>query len=62
METAVNFFIGFPGGSVVKNPSAKQEMGSISGLEDPLDEGMTNHSIFLLGESHPQRNLESYSP
>ena len=29
METAVNFFIGFPGGSVVKNPSAKQEMGSV---------------------------------
>lgn len=51
---------------VVKNLSVNagdiRDVGSISGLEDPLDEGMTNHSIFLLGESHPQRNLESYSP
>ena len=30
--------------------------------EDPLEEGMATHSIFLPGESHGQRNLAGYSP
>ena len=36
---------GFPGGSVVKNLPAKQEMqvGSL-GQEDPLEKEMANHS------------------
>ena len=34
---------GFPGGSVVKNPPAKQEMWVQSlGQEDPLEEEMAN--------------------
>ena len=43
--------MGFPGGSVVKNPPAKQELqetkvGSL-GWEDPLEEGMATHSSIL---------------
>ena len=39
---------GFPGGAVVKNPSAVQEMwvGSL-GWEDPLEEEMATHSSSL---------------
>ena len=40
--------VGFPGGSVVKNPSAMQEIWVQSlGREDPLEEGMTTHSSIL---------------
>ena len=43
---------GFPGDSVVNNPPVTQEMWVWSlGQEDPLEEGMTTHSIFLPGES-----------
>ena len=43
--------MGFPGGSVVKNPSAMQGTEEMlvqsPGQEDPLEEGMANHpSIF----------------
>ena len=39
---------GFPGGSVVKNPSSKQEMQVQSlGWEDPLDKEMATHSSIL---------------
>ena len=43
--------MGFPGGSVVKNPPAMQELqetkvGSL-GWEDPLEEGMATHSSIL---------------
>ena len=31
------------------------------GWEDPLEKGMTTHSVFLLGESHGQRSLAVYS-
>ena len=39
---------GFPGGSVVKNPPAKEEMwiGSL-GWEDALEKGMATHSSIL---------------
>ena len=30
--------------------------------EDPLEEGMVTHSIFLPGKSHGQRSLVGYSP
>ena len=30
--------------------------------EDPLEEEMATHSIFLLGEFHGQRSLVDYSP
>ena len=32
------------------------------GGEDPLEEGMAAHSVFLPGESHGQRSLAGYSP
>ena len=42
---------GFPGGSVVKNPPAVQEMSEkwvqSLGQEDPLQEGMATHSSIL---------------
>ena len=42
---------GFPGGSVVKNPSAVQEMGVRSlGQEDPLEKDMATHSSILAWE------------
>ena len=43
--------MGFPGGSVVKNPSAKQEMQVQSlGWEDPLEGQMAAHSSILAWE------------
>ena len=46
---------GFPGGSVVKNPSAKQEMQiQPLGGEDPLEMAMA--------ESRGQRSLAGNSP
>ena len=32
------------------------------GREDPLEEGMATHSLFLPGEFHGQRSLAGYSP
>ena len=32
------------------------------GWEDPLEEGMATHSVFLPGESYGQRSLVGYSP
>ena len=48
---------GLPGGSVVKNPPAKEEtwVGSL-GWEDALEKGMATHSVFLPGESHGERS------
>ena len=43
--------MGFPGGSVVKNPPAKQETWVQSlGQEDPLKKEMATHSIILAWE------------
>ena len=43
--------MGFPGGSVVKNPPANAgDVGSISGCEDPLVEEMVTHSSVLAWE------------
>ena len=30
--------------------------------EDPLEKGMVTTPVFLLGESHGQKNLDGYSP
>ena len=41
----------FPGGSAVKNPSAKQETRVRSlAREDPLEKEMANHSSILVWE------------
>ena len=40
--------MGFPNGTVVKNPPAcAGDAGSILGWEDPLEKGMATHSIIL---------------
>ena len=56
----------FPGGSVVKNLPAMQEMQETwvqsLGWEDPLEEEMAAHSSILAGKSHGQRSLVGYSP
>ena len=53
----------FPGGSVVKNLPAKQEM-QVRSLdpEDPLEKEMATHSNILPGKSHEQRKLADYNP
>ena len=49
---------GFPGGSVVKNPPAKQETWVHSpGWEDPLEKEMATHSSILAWKSHGWRSL-----
>ena len=43
-----NIYMQFPGGSVGKDPPARQETWARSlGLEDPLEEGMATHSSIL---------------
>ena len=45
-----------PGALVVRNlPMQEMDAGSIPVLEDPLEEGMAIHLVFLPGESHGQR-------
>ena len=43
----IHFVVGFPGGSVIKNPSALWELQEMRirslGREDPLEEGMATH-------------------
>ena len=52
--------MGFPGGSVVKNPLAMQETWVRSlGQEDPLEEEMATHSSILAWEiPWTERSLE----
>ena len=58
--------MGFPGGSVVKNSPAMQEMQEIQvqvlGRKDPLEEKIAPTPVFLLENSHGQRSLMGYSP
>ena len=58
----VHIYMGFPGGSVVKNLPAMQEtlVQSLGG-EEPLEKEMATHSVFLSGKSHGQRSLAGYS-
>ena len=57
---------GFPGGSVVKNLPAMQELQDTSvrslGWQYSLEEGMGTHSSILAWEFHGQRRLVGYSP
>ena len=58
--------LGFPGGSVVKNPSAVQEpqkrwLQSL-GREDPLEEGMATHFSILAWRIPWTEESGSYSP
>ena len=48
---------------MVKDLPAKQKTQvQFLGQEDPLEEEMATHSIFLLEKSHGQRSLAGYSP
>ena len=50
--------LGFPGGSMVKNPPAIQEMWVSSlGQEDPLEKEMVAHPVFLPRKSNGERRL-----
>ena len=54
---------GFSGGSVVKNPPAKQETQVQSlGWEDPLEKEMATHSSILAWEISCTEELAGYSP
>ena len=53
----------FPSFTVIKNLQEMQETRVWSlGQEDPLDRKWRPTPVFLLGKSHEQRNLVSYSP
>ena len=58
--------LGFPGGSVVKNSPAMQDMQETQvlslGQEDPLEEGMATHSSILAWRIPWRRSLVGYSP
>ena len=38
----------------------QETLGGSLGGEDPLEEGMASHSVFLPGEFHGQRSLVGY--
>ena len=55
--------MGFPGGSDTKQSACNAgDLGSIPGLEDPLEEAWQPTPLFLPRESHGQRSLAGYSP
>ena len=51
--------MGFPGGSVVKNPPAMQETQEVwvpsLGRGDPLGKKVATHSSILAGKSHGRK-------
>ena len=56
-------FLGFPGGTVVKNPTGDtRDMGSVLSQEDPLRRKWQPTPVFFPGEFHGQRSLVGYSP
>ena len=59
------FLLGFPGGSVVKNPPSMHEMWvQFLGQEGPPEKEMVTHSSILASSilSHGERSLVGYSP
>ena len=70
LDTAVNtlliFALGFPGGTVMKNPPANGgDLGSGSISESgrsPRGGAWQPTPVFLPGESHGQRSLAGHSP
>ena len=51
LEHCKLFYVGFPGGTVVKNPSANAgDVGSMPGLGRSPGEGMATHSSILAWE------------
>ena len=58
VSSSVKWTLGFPGGSVAKNPPLVQDT---LGREDPLQKEWQPTPVFLPGESHGQRSLVGYS-
>ena len=57
------YCLGFPSGSGVKNPPAKQETWVRSlAWEDSLEKEMATHSSILAWRIHGQRSLTGFSP
>ena len=58
--------LGFPGGSMIKNPPAMQELQEMQvqslGWEASLRSVWQPIPVFLPGESHGQRSLAGYRP
>ena len=54
--------MGFPGGSVVKNPAMQEKWVQALGQEDLLEKEMATHSSNLPGKFHGLRSLVGYSP
>ena len=52
--------MGFPGGTVVKNPSAKTGVKGDTNWEDTLEKEVVLTSEFLPGKFHGQRSLVGY--
>ena len=63
---AIMSSLGFPDGSVVKNPPAMQEMQEtwVQSLhqEDPLEKEMAMYFRILAEKTHGERSLVGYSP
>ena len=58
VSSSIKWTLGFPGGSVVKNPPVVQDT---LGREDPLQTEWQPTPVFLPGGSHGQRSLAGYS-
>ena len=62
IDLAYNWCLGFPCGTVVKNPPANVgDMGSVPGSGRSPEKG-TATPVFLPGKFHGQRSLTGYSP
>ena len=63
LRGAINILLGFPGGSVLKNPPTNAgEAVSIPGSERSPGEGKWQPTpVFMPGKSHGQRSLVGYS-
>ena len=44
------------------NAGRAGDVGSISGWEDPLEEGLATHSGIFAWRTHGQKSLQGYSP
>ena len=63
LATELTVWLGFPGGSMVKNLPAMQETSIQSlGWEDPWRRKWQATPVFLPGKYHGQMNLMGYSP
>ena len=62
-EDPIPVFLGFPGGSDGKESACNAgNLGLTPGLGRSLEEDLATTPVFLPGDLHGQRSLESYSP